>query len=207
MQTTFRGNPLHRLKLVLATCLSAAVIFPAIAHEGTHSLAARSGVARGGDFTLESSSGRVALKQFRGKVVVLYFGYTSCPDACPTTLAALGAAMKGFTPAEADQVQPLFITLDPARDDAKHMEEYSRFFYPSMLGLRGTDSQVAAVAKHYGVLFARQKVDSAANYVIDHSSLLYVVGADGKLASSVPYGAPPLEIAAALRAALPRPAK
>lgn len=192
------------VKLLLVACLSIASIG---AHEGTHGLAHQTGVAKGGDFTLDSAAGPVSLKQFRGKVVVLYFGYTFCPDACPTTLAALGSAMKGLTPAEAAQIQPLFITLDPARDDAKRMAEYSRFFYPTMLGLIGSDAKVAAAAKQYGVLFARQKVDSAANYVVDHSSFLYVVGTAGQLVRSVPYGAPPLEIATALRAALPNSEK
>jgi protein SCO1/2 len=208
MNTSQRHRQRHRhlqhlASLLVAACLSIAGIGSAAAHEGTHGLAHQSGVATGGDFTLDSAAGPVTLKQFRGKVVVLYFGYTFCPDACPTTLAALGGAMKGMTPAEAAQIQPLFITLDPARDDAKRMAEYSRFFYPTMLGLIGSEAKVAAVARQYGVLFARQKVDSAANYVVDHSSFLYVVGTDGKLARSIPYGAVPLAIATALRAALP----
>ena len=167
-------------------------------------MASMAGTATGGDFSLDSATGPVELKQFRGKVVVLYFGYTSCPDACPTTLSALGAAMRGLKPDEAAKVQPIFITLDPARDSAEQMQEYSRFFYPTMLGLRGSDEKLAVVARQYGVLYAKQKVDSSANYVVDHSSLLYVIGVDGKLARSVPYGASPNEIKASLRATLPR---
>jgi protein SCO1/2 len=204
-------NWLRLLNLILAAVLvgglAVTTIEPAAAHDGTHGLARHSGIAKGGDFTLDSASGPVTSKQFRGKLTVLYFGYTFCPDACPTTLAALGAAMKSLTPAEAAQVQPIFITLDPARDDAQRLAEYSRFFYPTMLGLRGSEAKVAAVANQYGVLFAKQKVDSAANYVVDHSSFLYVVDADGRLASSVPYGASPLEIATALRAALAHSAR
>ncbi len=208
MHTDQRARTPFRLSsLLLVSVLSIASIGLVAAHDGTHGLAHETGVAKGGDFTLDSTAGPVALKQFRGKVVVLYFGYTFCPDACPTTLSALGGAMRSLTPADATQIQPLFITLDPARDDVKRMAEYSRFFYPTMLGLRGSEERLAAVAKQYGVLFAKQKVDSAANYVVDHSSFLYVVGTDGKLSRSVPYGAPPLEIAAALRAALPHSAK
>lgn len=189
--------------LLFAVCLSMISIVPAFAADGTHHLARKSGVARGGDFKLDSISGPVELKQFRGKVTVLYFGYTFCPDACPTTLYALGEAMKGLKPEEAAQIQPLFITLDPVRDDVKRLEEYSQYFYPGMLGLRGTDAQLAAVARQYGVLYARQKVASAADYVVDHSSLLYVIDINGKLVQSVPYGSSPTEIVAALRAALP----
>jgi protein SCO1/2 len=200
----FRVLPRHILYLLLAACVSKVGIAPAAAQDETHSMASMSGAATGGDFSLDSATGPVELKQFRGKVVVLYFGYTSCPDACPTTLSALGAAMHGLTPKEAAKVQPIFITLDPARDGAKHMQEYSRFFYPTLLGLRGSDEKVAAVARQYGVLYAKQKVESSANYVVDHSSLLYVIGVDGKLAREVPYGASPSEIKAALRATLPR---
>jgi protein SCO1/2 len=198
-----RDRPRHFLNLLLAFCVSVNGIALAASQEGTHSMADMSVAATGGDFTLDSATGPVELKQFRGKVVVLYFGYTSCPDACPTTLSALGAAMRGLRQNEAAKVQPIFITLDPARDDAVHMQEYSRFFYPTLLGLRGSDEKLAAVAKQYGVLYAKQKVDSSANYVVDHSSLLYVIGVDGKLAHSVPYGASPNEIKASLRASLP----
>ena len=199
-----RIQPRHFLNLLLAACVSITGIATAATQEFTHSMASMSGTATGGDFSLDSATGPVELKQFRGKVVVLYFGYTSCPDACPTTLSALGAAMRGLKPNEAAKVQPIFITLDPARDSAEHMQEYSRFFYPTLLGLRGSDEKVAVVARQYGVLYAKQKVDSSANYVVDHSSLLYVIGVDGKLARSVPYGASPTEIKAALRATLPR---
>jgi protein SCO1/2 len=173
-------------------------------HESTHTLARQSDVAVGGDFTLDSADGPVSLKKFRGKTVVLYFGYTFCPDACPTTLSALGEAMKRLAPSEAAQIQPLFITLDPQRDDAKRLQDYGRFFYPTVLGLRGSDARLAAVARQYGVLYKRQKVDSAANYVIDHSSFLYVIGSDGKLMRSLPHGTSVADIVAALRDALPR---
>ena len=199
-----RVHSRYIFNLLLAGCVCVSSIAAAASQEVTHSMASMSGAATGGDFSLDSATGPVDLKQFRGKVVVLYFGYTSCPDACPTTLSALGAAMHGMKPVEAAKVQPIFITLDPARDNAEHMQAYSRFFYPTLLGLRGSDEQVAAVARQYGVLYAKQKVDSSANYVVDHSSLLYVIGADGKLARSVPYGASPTEIKAALRATLPR---
>jgi protein SCO1/2 len=200
----FRGHSQHFLNLLLALCLGIASIESAVAIDGTHSMANQSGAAKGGDFSLDSAVGPVELKQFRGKVVVLYFGYTSCPDACPTSLSALGAAMRSLVPEEAAKIQPIFITLDPARDDVQHMAEYSRFFYPTLLGLRGSDAKVADVAKQYGVIYAKQKVDSAANYVVDHSSFLYVIGVDGKLVSSLRYGITPREIAASLRTVLPR---
>lgn len=201
-KSQFGSKPRYFLKLILAACIGIASINLATAHEGTHGLANQSGVSEGGDFILDSSTGTVELKRFRGKVVVLYFGYTFCPDACPTTLSALGEAMRGLTAIEAKNVQPLFVTLDPARDDLKRMDEYSHFFYPTMLGLRGNNEKLAKVAKQYGVLYAKKNVDSAANYVVDHSSFLYVIGVDGRLSKSIPYGTRPLEIQAELRAAL-----
>lgn len=202
--TSLCTRPKKFFLLLLTACLSMAGNAHAAPQSETHSMASMSEAATGGDFTLDSATGPIELKRFRGKVVVLYFGYTSCPDACPTTLSALGAAMRGLPSTEAAKIQPIFITLDPARDNVAHMQEYSRFFYPTMLGLSGSDEKIAAVAKQYGVLYARQKVESSANYVVDHSSLLYVIGADGKLASSVPYGSSPQQIKTALRAALPR---
>jgi protein SCO1 len=156
----------------------------------------------GGDFTLQSVFGPVSLHTFRGKVAVVYFGYTFCPDACPTTLFTLGHALKSLTPAEASAVQPILITLDPARDTPKRLAEYAMFFYPSVIGLSGTPEQIAVVARHYGVRYAFTKVDSAGGYVVDHTSTLYVVGRDGRIASRLPHGTAPPEIVTTIRHAL-----
>lgn len=169
---------------------------------GTHHLAHLHAQARGGDFTLASADGPVSSKSFRGKVQVIYFGYTFCPDACPTTLSALSQGLKQLSGAELSRIQAIFITLDPARDDAVRIRDYARYFHPTMLGLVGTEQELAVVARQYGVLYQKQKVNSAANYVVDHSSYLYVVGADGRLVESLPHGTPPVAIAGSLRAAL-----
>jgi protein SCO1/2 len=175
-----------------------------LAQQDMHSLAHAAGKATGGDFKLERSGKPVALADFRGKVVTLYFGYTYCPDACPTSLAALGAALEGLKPDEITQIQPIFITFDPARDDARRLDAYAAFFHPSMIGLTGSAREIDAVARRYGVLYEKKKVDTAGGYVIDHSSFIYVIDRQGRLVESVPHGTPPPGIQEALRRALAR---
>jgi len=143
----------------------------------------------GGDFDLTDQDGRpFHLQQLRGKVVMMFFGYTSCPDICPTELANM-ARVLGRLQNRNDQVQGLFVTLDPERDKADVLKNYTRFFNSELLGLTGTASQIRQVAKQYRVQYRRQ---AAANdfYSLDHSSNLYVIDRNGKLVTMVPYGLP-----------------
>jgi protein SCO1/2 len=154
----------------------------------------------GGDFTLQSENGPVSLADFRDKVVVLSFGYTSCPDICPTTLGTIGAAMGQLSEEERKQVQPMFITIDPERDDAVRMTEYTRHFYPGMLGLTGSTEEIAKVAKQYLVIYAKVPLPgSALGYAMDHSARIYLVGRDGKLAGLSAHSGPPADLAADIR--------
>jgi len=198
-----RFSALHLITVFLLAQAASLGVAPAQAHDGTHKLARQAGPgATGGDFVLRSADGPVRLADYRGKVAVLYFGYTFCPDACPTTLAALGETLKSLAAGELAEVRPIFISLDPERDDVKRLKEYAAFFHPSIVGATGTPERVRRVANQYGVLYAKQKVDSAGGYVLDHSSFLYVVDRRGRLAASLPHGAAPKEIALALRQAL-----
>jgi protein SCO1/2 len=157
----------------------------------------------GGDFTLMSDHGPVSLKDFRGKVVLLSFGYTSCPDICPTTLGLIGATMKKLSDKERAQVQPMFITIDPERDDAQRMAAYTQHFYPGMLGLSGTPEQIEAVAKQYLVIYRKVPLpDSALGYAMDHSARLYIVGRDGQLNALADHSSTPEDLVAYLRDAL-----
>ncbi len=158
---------------------------------------------KGGDFTLNSASGPVSLESLRGKVVVLYFGYTMCPDVCPTSLTLLASALKGLGQNELEQVRGLFISVDPDRDDLKRLQSYAAFFHPNIQGISGTNEQVAVVAKQYGAAYRKSKQDdSAMGYVVDHSADLYVVGRDGRLRESIRHGTPPSEILKTLRRVL-----
>lgn len=156
-------------------------------------------LAQGGDFTLQSADGPVALKDFRGRVVLLYFGYTYCPDICPTELATVAAGLKRLTPEEAARVAVLFISVDPDRDTPAHLKEYAAFFHPAMRGITGPAPEVADVARRYGIFYARQKTGSAGGYVIDHTSEVCVVAPDGRLVGRISHGALPEQVAAEIR--------
>lgn len=153
----------------------------------------------GGDFTLQSADGPVSLKDFRGKVVLLYFGYTYCPDICPTELASVAAVLNLLTAEEAGRVQVLFVSVDPERDTPAHLKEYAAFFHPGIRGMTGSPAEVAAVARQYGVFYARQAADTAGGYVVDHSSELYLVAPDGRLDGRIAHAAPPAQVVAEIR--------
>ncbi len=158
---------------------------------------------QGGDFILNSASGPVSLKFMRGKVVVLYFGYTMCPDVCPTSLALLAAALNGLSKDELEQVRPVFISVDPDRDGLERLQTYAAFFHPSIQGITGTNEQLADVAKKYGAAYRKNKQDnSAMGYVVDHSADLYVIDQQGKLRETIRHGTPPSEILKSLRRVL-----
>lgn len=157
----------------------------------------------GGDFTLESDAGPVSLSDYRGKVVPIYFGYTFCPDICPTTLGAMTAALEKLTPEERAQVQGLFISVDPERDTPQRVGEYASHFHPNMQGLTGSPEAIAEVAKRYLVIYEKVEMqDSAMGYAVDHSSIIYVVGKDGVVSSLVHHGGSPDDIVKSLRDAL-----
>ncbi|HMK68772.1 MAG TPA: SCO family protein [Stellaceae bacterium] len=131
-------------------------------------------------FALTRADGvAVTDKTYRGKWLLVYFGYTYCPDACPTALNAIAEAMEKLGP-EAANVQPLFVTVDPERDTPEVMGQYVKSFDPRIVGLTGTDGQIAAVAKEYQVYYKRRDVEGG-TYLMDHTSLIYVVDPAGKL--------------------------
>lgn len=157
-------------------------------------------IAAGGDFTLQSATGPVSLKDFRGKLVLIYFGYTYCPDICPTSLASTAAGLKLLKPEEMAKVAMLFISVDPERDTPARLKEYAEFFDPAIVGVTGTPEVLAEIAKRYGVFYAKQKVATAGEgYVVDHSSETYLIGADGQLLSKIAHAAPPDQVVAEIR--------
>jgi len=154
---------------------------------------------RGGDFTLRSYAGPVSLSDFKGKVVVLYFGYTWCPDICPTSLALLSAALDGLTEAERSDIQALFISVDPERDSVEHLKEYGEYFHPRILGVTGTPEQLSKVARQYGAAYRIVRQDSAAGYLVDHSADLYVIDRRGRWVDTIHHGTPAERIVAVLK--------
>jgi len=166
----------------------------------------KAALAEGGDFTLQSANGPVALKDFRGKVVLLYFGYTYCPDICPTSLAATAEGLRQLTPDELARVAMVFISVDPKRDTLPRLKEYVEFFHSSIRGVTGTPESIAEIARRYGVFYAEQKVETAGDgYVVDHSADTYVIAADGKLVARIAHATPPEQVAASIRKYLYQP--
>ncbi len=139
------------------------------------------------DFTLTSASGPVSLSDYAGKVVLLYFGYTFCPDVCPGTLADLSYVLRELG-RDADQVQVLMITVDPERDTPAQLAEYMGHFHPSFIGLSGTEAEIAAVAAQYGVFYQRHEGTAATGYLVDHTARVFVIDQNGKYWLSFPFG-------------------
>ena len=140
------------------------------------------------DFTLAGSDGgELSLHRYRGKVVALAFGFTSCPDVCPVTLGTLAAARKALGASGRD-VQIVYVTVDPERDDAERMRRYLAPFDPSFVGGTGSAEQLAAVRNAYGVM--AEKVKANAGYAVAHSSSIYLIDRAGRLRALMPYGRP-----------------
>jgi protein SCO1/2 len=160
-------------------------------------------VPTGGDFTLDGPTGPVSLHDFSGKLVLLQFGYTYCPDICPTSLTILAQGLGSLTPQESARVQPIFVSVDPERDTVARLAEYTAFFHPGILGLTGATARLQEVAGRYGAVFVRQENASAGGYVIDHTALTYLVDAQGRLVASLPHATPPEQLLAEIRKHLP----
>lgn len=155
----------------------------------------------GGPFTLTDQRGRsVTDADFRGKFMLVYFGYTFCPDVCPTTLNEEMKVYGGLTPEQQAQIAPIFITVDPERDSVDQMNQYVTSFSPALIGLTGTPEQIAAAERGYHV-YAR-KAGSGPNYTMDHTSIIYLMGKDGKFLRHFNGDAPADEIAKGLKEAL-----
>lgn len=144
----------------------------------------------GGDFSLIDQDGRpFQLNQLRGQVVLLFFGYTSCPDICPSELATMTHVMNSLGDGSG-QVKGVFITLDPERDDPQVLKQYTGYFGGNIVGLTGSLEEVRGVANSYRVKFSRH-LRPDGSYTVDHTANLYIVGREGKLSAVVPYGFPP----------------
>jgi len=157
----------------------------------------------GGNFVLQSAEGPVSLSDYKGKVVVLYFGYAFCPDVCPTSLGLLSLALRKLKTEELDKLQAFFISVDPERDTVDKLKTYTSAFHPSIKGITGTAVEIADVAQRYGAMY--MKVDlpgSAMGYSVDHSSRYYVIGPDGEVKKFIEHGTSPDDIVASLRSVM-----
>lgn len=146
-----------------------------------------------------SSGGKLALANYRGKVILLGFGFTSCPEVCPTTLATLAQARKRLA-AQGEQLQVVYVTVDPERDNTDRMRAYLHGFDSSFVGGSGTPEQLAAVRRNYGVMAERKPFGNS--YTVAHSSSVYVIDQKGLLRGMMPYGRLPDDYVHDVRALL-----
>jgi protein SCO1 len=170
------------------------------------SWAATSLVTIGGPFTLTAPDGTTVTDQtYRGKWLLVYFGYTFCPDSCPTTLNEIASALEKLG-ADAVKLKPLFITIDPQRDTREVLEQYTQSFDPRIVGLTGSPQQIDAVTQGYGAYAARHKTGPGSeDYVMDHSTYLYVMDPGGKFVRAFDADTSGDRIADALRKLMARP--
>ena len=149
------------------------------------------GASLGGAFTLINQDGEtVRESDFAGRYRLIYFGYGFCPDVCPTDLALIGRGLQAFeaaSPALGRTVAPIFITIDPQRDTPAVIRPFVAAFHPRLIGLTGTAGQIAAVMKAYGVYAKRMDTGDAANYLMDHSAMVYLFGPEGRPIAFLPH--------------------
>lgn len=134
------------------------------------------------------------------RIRIVYFGFTRCPDVCPTSLAMLAAAMKQVEPNDLDRIRPMFITLDPDRDSGDDAQKYAHYFHPNIEGYSGSLSTISSLAQRYGVIFQKTELkDSKLAYTIDHSSYFYFIKPDGTLLKKVPHTLNPQPLVLAIQ--------
>jgi cytochrome oxidase Cu insertion factor (SCO1/SenC/PrrC family) len=157
----------------------------------------------GGPFTLTDQHGEtVTERDFAGRWMLVYFGYTYCPDVCPLSLMNMGLALDMLEQDEAEHVVPVFITVDPERDTVEQLASYAPSFHPRLVALTGTPTQVRDAAKAYRVYFAKAEGEDTTDYLMDHSGFIYLMGPDGTYRSHFSHTTSPEAMAEGLKAAL-----
>jgi protein SCO1/2 len=193
-----------KILLVLTLCLLAGLALAFVLRpQPVETRIAMGDTRLGGDFTLTSAQGPVSLSDFRGKVSVLYIGYASCPDVCPTALAVLTQSLKQLDAEEREQVQGIFISVDPERDTPEKLAEYAAFFSPRIIGVTGSQDQIDQVVRQYGAFYRKVEMkDSAMGYAVDHSSRLYLIDREGRLVQTLLHNSSPQELTQGLQTLL-----
>jgi cytochrome oxidase Cu insertion factor (SCO1/SenC/PrrC family) len=157
----------------------------------------------GGPFTLTDQAGKEVTEQdFKGRFMLIYFGYTYCPDFCPMTLSTMVQALDLLAPEQAEKVVPIMITIDPARDTVAQLANYVPLFSERLVGLTGSAAQIEKAAKEYRVYFNKVEQDDPDAYLMDHSTFIYLMGPDGAYRRHFGADAKPEEIADGIRAEL-----
>lgn len=191
---------MRRFPALLVATIGMSMLSPGVptvhAHSQTHEAPRQETRPLGGEFALVDTDGRAfKLSSLRGKIVLIYFGYTGCPDACPTDLLLFRDLLERLG-SRKESVQPVFISVDPARDTPQHLAAYASAFSPAIRALTGSERKLRQVAKAYGSYFNYVgRTPGSTTYTVDHSVNIYVVNGEGKLVSVIPFGTPLEEVA------------
>ncbi|MBO1254197.1 SCO family protein [Alteromonas sp. 5E99-2] len=154
----------------------------------------------GGPFTLETKQGKLSLSDIEGKVGVLYFGFLSCTEACPASIGVVQAAYKQLTKEERNNVQFLFISVDPERDSLNDLYDFGEYYNNDLVALTGTQEEIDKVTSDYGVFFELADLEgSALDYTVDHSSRFYMIDKSGDLFTTMSHSTTPTELAARIK--------
>ena len=161
----------------------------------------------GGSFALTDQDGKpYSSDALAGKYRIIYFGYTFCPDACPTDMQVLGKAMRQLDakdPARSAKIQPIFITVDPARDTVEHLKDYMALFHPRFVGLTGDAAAIRQAARAYRVYYEKVEREDKSDYTLDHSVFIYLIDRDGRYLGFFPPGTSAERLAETMRSHLP----
>lgn len=154
----------------------------------------------GGDFTLTSAAGPVSLSDFKGKVVVVYFGFLTCPEVCPNSMSVIQGAMKRLNASEVNATQAILVSVDPNRDTPEKLAEYTRFYNESLIGLTGTKNQIDSVTRQYGAFYDFSEIEnSTSDYAVEHSSRYYVIDPLGRLVAAMRHSTTSNELTAQIQ--------
>jgi protein SCO1/2 len=160
------------------------------------------GASMGGPFTLTDQNGRrVSDREFAGKYRLIYFGYTFCPDVCPVDMQVIGAGLRRFEaedPGRAARVQPIFISVDPARDTPPVLRQFVSAFHPRMIGLTGSEAEIAQVAREYRIYYARGEASPGGGYMVNHTRMAVLYGPEGQPIALIPHDQGPEGVATEL---------
>lgn len=154
----------------------------------------------GGDFTLTSKSGDVSLSDYTNKVVVMYFGFLTCPEVCPNSMTVIQTALNKLNESELEHTQAMLVSVDPNRDTPDKLAEYTQFYHTQLIGLTGTRQQIDNVTRQYGAYYDFTEIENVtADYGVEHSSRYYVIDRDGTLVAAMRHSTTPNELAAQIR--------
>ncbi len=189
---------LLRLALIAAAAFTAAVGVVAFWPQSERAPATTAQTLIGGPFALTDAEGRRRTDaEYRGRHMLVFFGFTHCPDFCPTALVTISQALERLG-AKAEGLAPIFITVDPERDDPAQLKNYAQNFDKRVVMLTGSAEEIAAAARAYRVYYAKRPLEKAGEYTMDHSSYIYLIGADGKYLTHFRHAVSPADLAAAL---------